>query len=181
MADVNILVNNIIAEAEAEAKSILDNATAVANDIVSEGKALSEHIYSDMVEDGKKEGKNIRERLRGGAMLKSRDDQLKTKQEMILRVFDETLEDFKKLGTDDYLGYIKKNISDKKGTTLIVTKDMVDEVKAAFTEHKVSTEEFVESGFIEDIGGIENNFTFETQLEFYKDELEGEVAKILFG
>lgn len=181
MADINVLTDRIIQEAQAEAKLILDQARAQADQIVKDGQALSVKKSKEILKRGDKEAESIRERLRSGALLKSRDNQLKVKQELITKVFTETLESLKNLSEQDYINYIKKNVSESGKLKLVVTKDMVDQVKRDLPNYEVDQDRFVESGFLEVKEGIENNYTFETQLNFYKEELEGELAKILFG
>lgn len=56
----------------------------------------------------------------------------------------------------------------------------MDLVKSRLLNVKISDERFVESGFIEVVGGIERNFTFDAQMSYIKDEVAGELARVLF-
>lgn len=180
MADINVLIDRIMDEANEQANAIKGEADKKAQAIIEEGQALSQKRYNSILERGKADAQNARERLLSSAELKCRNEQLKAKQEVISRVFDEALEGFKAMDKAEYLNYIKENVRDIDGSKIIVVREMLDAVKAELPELTIDEERFVDTGFIQTATGIENNYTFEAKLEYLRDELEGEVARILF-
>ena len=63
---------------------------------------------------------------------------------------------------------------------MIVPQGKLDLVKKKFPDLQISEDRFASTGFIEISAGIEKNFTFDAQIEYIKDELQGEIAKVLF-
>ncbi len=180
MADISKLTDRILSEAKESADLIIAQADEKVKKIEQNSRVQAEAKYKAIVEKGKLDAQNLKERLKSNANLKSRDNELRVKQEVILRVYESALDDLKNIDSESYLEYIKE----KAGfgdSELIVTKDRVDLVKEKFPEANISTERFVETGFIEICGGVEKNYTFDAQLDYIKDDLQGEIAKVLFG
>ena len=63
---------------------------------------------------------------------------------------------------------------------MIIKKKHYNKVKEVFPDVNVSDTEFVNSGFILEENGIQENYTFEVKLDFMRDELEVEISKLLF-
>ena len=87
------------------------------------------------------------------------------------------------MNENDYLDYISKNIdvsSFNGNKKLIVKKEYLNKVKEKFPNIKVEENEFVNSGFVIEENGIQENYTFEVKLDFMRDELEVEISKLLF-
>ena len=123
-------------------------------------------------------------RMKSGANLKARDDKLKAKQEAIDKVILRLKEKLVNMSEREYLDYISKNIdvsSFNQNKKLIVKKEYVNKVKERFPNIKVEENEFVNSGFIIEENGIQENYTFEVKLDFMRDELEVEISKLLFS
>lgn len=180
MAELNILTDKILVEAKEKAEKIRSEAKEKADKIDAISKGQAEDKYKMMVEKGRLEAESLKERLRSNANLKARDNELRTKQEIILKVYEQTIEDLKNLDDEKFVQYVKNNASFEKGSILVVPKSRLELIKKAFPEVQPSDDRFTKSGFIEIQGGIEKNYTFDSQLEYIKDEMQGEVAKILF-
>ena len=177
MAELSNLTNRILEEAKSLADEIVKSAELKAMNKSNEQAKLR---YDSIVEKGTLEAENLKERLKSNAKLKARDNELNAKQEVIKRVFEEALEDVKNIDDEKLISYIQKNASFSEDSILLVQKDRLDLVKEKFPQLKVSEERFVDSGFVEISGGIEKNFTFSTQIDYIKDEIQGEIAKVLF-
>lgn len=180
MAELNKLTDRILDEAREMAKEITKEAEEKVEKINQNSKKQAEQKYNAIVEKGVLEAENLKERLKSNANLRARDNELKVKQQTIQKVFEAALEDMKKIGDEELVSYIQKNAGFSEGSVLIVPNGKADLVKGRFPQANVSTERFTESGFIEITGGIEKNFTFDTQIEYIKDEVQGEIAKVLF-
>ncbi len=180
MAELNELIEKILNESEKEAEKILSIAKEKAKKIEENYKKEAEKKYNLLVEKGKTESLQLKEKLKSTAKLKARDRVLEEKQKIMKKVFEEVLEELKNIDSKKYISYLKKNMSSSKNKELVVMENKLDLVKENFEGVKISTDRFVETGFIEIVAGVEKNFTFNTQIEYIKDEMQGEVAKILF-
>ncbi|MEG0250687.1 MAG: V-type ATP synthase subunit E [Peptostreptococcus sp.] len=181
MAELSNLTNRILDEAKVSADEIVKSAELKVEKIMEKSKEQAKTSYDSIVEKGALEAENLKERLKSNAKLKARDNELNAKQEVIKRVFEEALEDVKNIDNEKLVSYIQKNASFSEGSLLVVQKDKLNLIKERFPQSRVSEERFVESGFVEISGGIEKNFTFGTQIDYIKDEIQGEIAKVLFG
>lgn len=180
MAELSNLTNRILEEAKSLADEIVKSAELKAENIMKKSNEQAKLRYDSIVEKGTLEAENLKERLKSNAKLKARDNELNVKQEVIKRVFEEALEDVKNIDDEKLISYIQNNASFSEDSILLVQKDRLDLVKEKFPQLKVSEERFVDSGFVEISGGIEKNFTFSTQIDYIKDEIQGEIAKVLF-
>lgn len=180
MAELSKLTDRILDEAKRSADDILSEAKDKVKKIELSSENQCEAKYKSMVEKGAREAESLKERLVSNANLKARDGELKVKQEVIQRVFEAALKDMKEIGSEKYVEYIKNNLSFSEDSILVVQQDKLDVVKSVFPNVKVLEDRFTESGFIEVTGGIEKNYTFDTQLNYIKDEVQGEIAKVLF-
>ncbi|PSJ31104.1 ATP synthase subunit E [Peptostreptococcus russellii] len=180
MAELSNLTNRILEEAKSLADEIVKSAELKAENIMKKSNEQAKLRYDSIVEKGTLEAENLKERLKSNAKLKARDNELNAKQEVIKRVFEEALEDVKNIDDEKLISYIQNNASFSEDSILLVQKDRLDLIKEKFPQSKVSEERFVDSGFVEISGGIEKNFTFSTQIDYIKDEIQGEIAKVLF-
>lgn len=180
MAELSNLTNRILEEAKSLADETVKSAELKAENIMEKSNEQARLRYDSIVEKGTLEAENLKERLKSNAKLKARDNELNAKQKVIKRVFEEALEDLKNIDDEKLISYIQKNASFSEGSILLVQKDRLDLIKEKFPQSKVSEERFVDSGFVEISGGIEKNFTFSTQIDYIKDEIQGEIAKVLF-
>ncbi len=180
MAEVNKLIDKILVESEKEAEKILNKAKEKAKTIEKFSIEEAEKKYKLLIEKGKKESFQLKDKLKSTAKLKARDSELEAKQKVIKKVFADVLEEMKNIDDEAYILYLKKNITSSDKKELIVMRNKLDLAKENFKNIKISETRFVETGFIEIAGGVEKNFTFSSQIDYIKDEIQGEVAKILF-
>ena len=84
----------------------------------------------------------------------------------------------------EYISYMKKNLDNSslnKNQKLIVKKEFLRKVKKEFPNANISEKEFVNSGFILEENGVQENYTFEVKLEFMRDDLEVQISQLLFS
>ncbi len=180
MAELSKLTDRIIMEAKEEAQEIVSNARAKVDKINENSKKQAQLKHDAILKKGALEADNLKERLKSNANLRARDNELKVKQEAIQKVFESALEDMKNIEDDELISYIEKNASFSNESIIIVAKGKYELVKNRFPQLQISKDRFASSGFIEISSGIEKNFTFDAQIEYIKDELQGEIAKVLF-
>lgn len=180
MAELSKLTDRILEEAKMQANQILEDARAKVDKINQNSKRQAEQRHEAILEKGTLEVENLKERLKSNANLRARDNELRVKQETVQKVFQSALDDMKSIEDDELISYIKKNAEFSDESILIVPHGKANVIRESFPQAEVSDERFANSGFIEIIGGIERNFTFDIQIEYVKDELQGEIAKVLF-
>lgn len=121
----------------------------------------------------------LKDRLISNGELDARNLLLECKQEIINKAFEMTLKELKNISHEDYVQYVKQRISGET-STLVLQDGREAAVKKALPNVKVLKEKTVESGFIEVVDNIENNYTFQALLHIEKDESQVELAEILF-
>lgn len=112
--------------------------------------------------------------------MRARDNELKVKQEILKKVFDSTIEDMKNIEPEKYIDYIRQNAAFNEGSEFVIMENMKDIIGQNLPDIKVIDNRYVGSDFIEIVGGIERNFTFDIKLNYIKDDIQGELAKVLF-
>ena len=122
----------------------------------------------------------LKDRLISNGELDARNLLLECKQEIINKAFDKALKELENISHEDYVQYVKKRISSAE-STLILQDGREEAVKKALPKVKILKDRTVESGFIEVVDNIENNYTFQALLHIEKDESQVELAGILFG
>ena len=190
---VNNITSKILRDAEGRKESILAAAEEEKNKILSKKVASAKELETEILEKAEIEAKSKRERVISGAKLKARNEKLAAKQEVIEEVFSKSVETLCKLNDREFVKFIKDSILslniDGDETLIlnedgnkIVSKEVVAEIKGLKGEIKISeTIGSFRGGFILEKGGVEINNTFESLVDSLKDQLEFEVAKVLFN
>ena len=196
---VNNITSKILRDAEGRKESILATAEEEKNKILSKKVASAKELEKEILEKAEIEAKSKKERVISGAKLKARNEKLAAKQEVIEEVFSKSVETLCKLNDREFVKFIKDSILslniDGDETLIlnedgnkIVPKEVVAEInaelKAKGLKGEIKISETIGSfrgGFILEKGGVEINNTFESPVDSLKDQLEFEVAKVLFN
>ena len=176
MSNVKNMTSKILKDAEARKGNILATAEEEKN------KILSKKVSS------------ANERVISSAKLKVRNNKLAAKQEIIDEVFEKSIDKLTKLSKEDFLNFVKNTISSMNLSgkqTLILNEEGLKFVDAAFIDElnknvdaQITLGETAgnfKGGFILENNGIEINSTYEALVSSLRDELEFEVAKVLFN
>lgn len=199
MSNLSNLTNKILKEAEDKK-----------NEIVSEAKEKETKLVEGKISEAKKEEKLLsdrsnreattkRERILSNAELKVRNEKLEAKQVIMEKVFKKAVENLSALSGEKLLNYIKESvlslditgkervILNKQGK-MMISKEFIDslnkELIAKGKDGNLTISDEVrnfQGGFILEKDGIEINNTFEALVNSMKDQLEYEVAKVLFN
>ncbi|WP_160690685.1 V-type ATP synthase subunit E family protein [Clostridium sp. C2-6-12] len=195
MASINNLTSKIIKDAEDKKEVILSEAEKeskkIFNKKVEEAKAAEKII----IEKAEREAGSRKERIISNAHLKSRNEKLKAKQEIISEVFEEAIKSLCNLREEDFVDFVKKftlnsritgeqkiilNNEGKKIISNEILSEINEELKPkASIIFSEETRNF-KGGFILEKDGIEINNTFEALVNSLKDDLSLEVARDLF-
>ena len=183
MSNLENLTRKILDEAKSQA-SVIDEESKRVNDSIIDSKIReAEEEKRRILNRAKSDAALLNERTISNAELKARNEKLKAKQKIIDRVFNIAKERLDNLNEDRYISYIKstlKKLELEGEQTIIVPKRMQAKVKGLGLRPKVSGDEAVESGFLIKGKGTTLNYTFDSLIEHYRDELETEIAQSLF-
>lgn len=184
MSNLDRLINKITEDAQREAKDILQEGDRQKEETIYQKSIEANEKVINMLNKAEKDASLIREQAISRAKIKARDLQLQAKGEVMQRVFSMALEKLTGLDQQEYLQFLESQLKDikLKGTEiLIVPEDKRDIVKNIDLPINLSSEEAVESGFVLIGDQYILNYTFQSLLEFYRDELELAVANVLFN
>ncbi len=199
MSNINNLTSKILSDAEERKESILKEANEEKAKIVSKKEALAKSEEATMVEKAKTEAKTAKERIISGAELKSRNEKLTAKQAVIDKVFENSIEKLCKMSDEEIKEFIKNKIVNadivgdeaiilnEKGNKLVdanLLKEINSELLAKGKKGELTISKEVRNfkgGFILEKDGIEINNIFEDLVNSERDDLEFEVAKVLFN
>ncbi|MEG1002559.1 V-type ATP synthase subunit E [Clostridium sp.] len=199
MSNVNNLTSKILSDAEERKASILKEANEEKAKIVSKKEAIAQSEEATMVEKAKSEAKTAKERVVSGAELKARNEKLTAKQAIIDKIFKDSIEELCKMSDEDMKNFIKNKIVNadiigdetillnEKGSKLVngeLLKEINSELSAKGKKGELTISKEIrdfKGGFILEKGGIEINNTFEDLVNSERDDLEFEVAKVLFN
>lgn len=199
MSNVNNITSKILKDAEVRKESILKAAEEEKNKILSKKAASAKELEAEILAKAEVEAKAKKERILSGAKLKVRNDKLAAKQEVIDSVFKASIEKLNALGQKEFLDFLKSSICaldiegdetlqlNAQGLGFIDDKFMLEinsslKSKGLKGEIKLNqTAGDFSGGFILEKNGVEINNTFESLVESLRDELELDIAKVLFN
>lgn len=194
MSNVNNITSKILKDAEVRKDSILAAAEEEKNKIISKKVNSATETEKEILDKARTEAKSKKERVISSAKLKVRNDKLAAKQQIIDEVFEKSIEKLSAFSKDDFLGFVRNtilsmNLSGKQ--TLVLNKQGLEFVDQSFIDElntKIDAEIILSEttgnfrgGFILKNNGIEINNTYEALVSSLRDELEFEVAKVLFN
>ncbi|AUM96423.1 TPA: V-type ATP synthase subunit E [Clostridium botulinum] len=199
MSSINNLTGKILEEAKVKKEEFIKEAKEDGKKILDKKTAEAKIIEKNTIEKAERESVTRRERILSNAELKVRNERLQSKQKVIEKVLEKSLEKLSSLSKEEYLSYIKERIltlpidGDEKiiinlKDKLLITEDFINEINGGLVKKgklgnlslSDETRDF-KAGFILEKNGIEINNSFEALISSMKDELEYEVARVLFN
>lgn len=198
MNGIEKITDRIAVDADQEAKALLENARKQAAEITASYDALAGSDSREALAKGKVDAADRIERLGSVADLEARKLKLQTKQEMLEKAFSQALDKLLALPEDQYVALLAKlaaegcttgrealvlSVTDRPryGKRVVIAANELLEKsgkEAALTLSEESRD-FKGGLYIQD-GNIENNCTFPTIVRILREQMAGEVAKILF-
>ncbi|WP_303188584.1 V-type ATP synthase subunit E [uncultured Clostridium sp.] len=194
MSNVKNITSKILKDAEAGKENILAAAEEEKNKILSKKASAANEIAQEILQKAEADAKSKKERVISSAKLKVRNNKLAAKQEIIDEVFEKSINKLTELSKEQFLNFVKNSILSMNLTgkqTLILNEtglkfvddsfidELNKEVKATIALSKTAGN--FKGGFILENNGIEINSTYEALVSSLRDELEFEVAKVLFN
>ena len=192
------IVQRIMDDAETRAGEIIAEAEKISEKIITDARQKASSMQEQIMNQAKKSAAEQKWRIMGVAQLEARKNLLTAKQEMISQVFDQILDELIELDEQAYLSLMRElllnlvetgsekvlcSARDKERIPREFWRDVNKELanKGKKGELKLSEEtRDIQGGFILLDEGVEMNCSFESLLEMKRDDLEPEVASLLF-
>ena len=197
MAGLDKILNQIIADAEQSAANRLEAARQEANQMIEEAKHICEQMAAE-ADKKEAEAKIFQEsRIQSSVEQQRRTILLRTKQELIQELIQETYENIKNQATEDYFDTLEKLIETyawaEDGEIYFSQKDL-SRMPEGFDEKickaakkrggnlkRMNEPRPISDGFILVYGGIEENCTLKALIESKKDVILDQIHPILFA
>ncbi len=188
-----------MAEAETGALEICKDAESKSEEIISAARDEARTIEKRIMAEAKSEAADIKDRKKTLASLENRKSILAAKQQEVNKVFDTALFEVRELEDLDYDSLIEElvlaevktgeeelifNPEDKKKFGKKFVKTLNEKLEADDKNANLSLSDETRDicgGVILKEEGVENNNSFEALLAMRRDDLEAEVAGILFS
>jgi V/A-type H+-transporting ATPase subunit E len=183
MSNLDNLTQKILEEAKLKADKITKDSKAKSDGIINSRVKEANDQKSKILERANSEAALMKERVISNAELRVRDEKLKAKQEVINKVFKESKKRLLKIDEEKYIQFLQSNIKDlslKGNEVLVVPENMKERVKSLKLPVKVSEDETLDSGFILKDNDTILNFSFDSLVDYLREELETEIARDLF-
>ena len=198
MEGIAKIKEKILDEARAEKDSILEQAQAEARAISNKYDRKAEELRQNIIDKAKKNAEEKKRRILSMAQLENRKAHLQAKQEIIDSVFQKAMDKLMKMPDKDYQKLIgnmliksvntgNEEIIISKKDEKLFTQDFLSKIGETLKEQgkaanlKVSKQKRqMVGGFILKSANMEVNNTFDSLINMEREELETEIAKILF-
>jgi len=199
MAGIESIIWRIENDAKEKARQILDNANERAQEILKKAEGEARAMTNDILSKSETEALEVKRRIFMAAELDMRKELLAAKQEMIEEAFEEAMCRIQAMDISTYQAYIKRWLlatdldgevqiiisdSDKERITPEFIADVNSELKMRGSNlvlHLSDEHRDIRGGFILNKGDIEINSSIEALMRASRDELEPEVAHVMFG
>ena len=199
MSGAERITRRILAEAAAGAAAICEEAKQKAAEALAEAEKVAGLTRKQIAERAAGEAVEQKRRIKGMAELELRKEILAAKRELLDEAFEKALAGLAGLDDDCYRSLLKRMLltaaergdetvflSSRDGRRLDrefwagVNRDLAGAGKKGTLVPAAETRD-LRGGFILQSGGVEINCSFESLLEMQREELEPEVAALLFG
>lgn len=184
MTNLENLTQRILEDAKEEAEEIIRIAEQKKADLINEKVESALIDREKILKKAQLESNLLKERIISDANLSRRDEILKAKQEIIEKVFEHAMKELQQMDDEEYIHFLQKKLADieLKGTeVLIVPKNKRILIQNLNLPIKVCKEETVDSGFIITRDSLQINYSFQSLMDFNREELETLVAQQLFN
>lgn len=181
MSNLDNITNKIREDAQAKALEIKDSYDQKVKDMTADYEAKIEDLNKSIISRANVDADNAKEKVISQARLAARDERLGAKQGVLNKTFDLAKAELRKISDEDYVNFVNNNLKDYKfkgSEELIPQKGKAGLLKGS--DYKLSESESVEAGFAIRDGDVIVSYIFDDMVDFYRAEIEGEIASILF-
>ena len=186
MNDGKIIIDKIIAEAEAAAKASLAKGQKEADAILMAAQEKVNRELDAFDRAAQAEAEKAAAKEVSGAQMKAKKAILETKQEILAETIAEAEKRLLSLEDAEYarvIGGMLKGLDRSFGTEILVSQKDAARLAAVIKENGFTLSDRaadISGGFIVKNGDIEYNYSFESIITVEKEEIQQIAAKILF-
>ena len=187
------IIDKILSDATHDAGEMLSEALKKAEALVAAKQAEADAEYDISVEEARKAGEEVVRRRLTVADLEVKKLLLSAKKQAVDEAFEESLKKLLALPKEEYtvlVGSMIASAADDGDVVVIsendknvLTKAVFDKISAKIGKKLTLSDTFGNfKGGVMLLGkGVDKNLTFESELALLRDEVEPEVAKIMFS
>ena len=187
------IIDKILSDATHDAGEMLSEALKKAEALVAAKQAEADAEYDLSVEEARKAGEEVVRRRLTVADLEVKKLLLSAKKQAVDEAFEESLKKLLALPKEEYtvlVGSMIASAADDGDVVVIsendknvLTKAFFDKISAKIGKKLTLSDTFGNfKGGVMLLGkGVDKNLTFESELALFRDEVEPEVAKIMFS
>jgi V/A-type H+-transporting ATPase subunit E len=197
MTGLEKILKAIEEDAEANAKTVLDQANRKADEILSAARAEAGKKCAQIAEKSDEDLKAVISRAESAVALQEKKIILEAKQQIISNVLDSARKSLKALSDSEYIDIIlkmvKKYAHNKSGEILFsafdikrLPKNFDDKLKQALSEKSSAVltvsgkPAAIDGGFLLIYGDIEENCSFDALFSAARENLQDQVNSLLF-
>lgn len=187
------IIDKILSDAKHDAGEMLSEALKKAEALVAAKQAEADAEYDLSVEEARKAGEEVVRRRLTVADLEVKKLLLSAKKQAVDEVFEESLKKLLALPKEEYAALVGSMIASaaddgdvvviSENDKNVLTKAVFDKISAKIGKKLTLSDTFGNfKGGVMLLGkGVDKNLTFESELALLRDEVEPEVAKIMFS
>lgn len=187
------IIDKILSDAKHDAGEMLSEALKKAEALVAAKQAEADAEYDLSVEEARKAGEEVVRRRLTVADLEVKKLLLSAKKQAVDEAFEESLKKLLALPKEEYAALVESMIASaaddgdvvviSENDKNVLTKAVFDKISAKIGKKLTLSDTFGKfRGGVMLLGkGVDKNLTFESELALLRDEVEPEVAKIMFS
>lgn len=187
------IIDKILSDAKHDAGEMLSEALKKAEALVAAKQAEADAEYDLSVEEARKAGEEVVRRRLTVADLEVKKLLLSAKKQAVDEAFEESLKKLLALPKEEYTVLVESMIASaaddgdvvviSENDKNVLTKAVFDKISAKIGKKLTLSDTFGNfKGGVMLLGkGVDKNLTFESELALLRDEVEPEVAKIMFS
>lgn len=187
------IIDKILSDATHDAGEMLSEALKKAEALVAAKQSEADAEYDLSVEEARKAGEEVVRRRLTVADLEVKKLLLSAKKQAVDEAFEESLKKLLALSKEEYTALVESMIASaaddgdvvviSENDKNVLTKAFFDKISAKIGKKLMLSDTFGNfKGGVMLLGkGVDKNLTFESELALLRDEVEPEVAKIMFS
>ena len=187
------IIDKILSDATHDAGEMLSEALKKAEALVAAKQSEADAEYDLSVEEARKAGEEVVRRRLTVADLEVKKLLLSAKKQAVDEAFEESLKKLLALPKEEYAALVESMIASaaddgdvvviSENDKNVLTKAVFDKISAKIGKKLTLSDTFGNfRGGVMLLGkGVDKNLTFESELALLRDEVEPEVAKIMFS
>ncbi|MDD7570446.1 MAG: V-type ATP synthase subunit E family protein [Faecalibacterium sp.] len=187
------IIDKILSDAKHDAGEMLSEALKKAEALVAAKQSEADAEYDLSVEEARKAGEEVVRRRLTVADLEVKKLLLSAKKQAVDEAFEESLKKLLALPKEEYAALVGSMIASaaddgdvvviSENDKNVLTKAVFDKISAKIGKKLTLSDTFGNfKGGVMLLGkGVDKNLTFESELALLRDEVEPEVAKIMFS